>query len=130
MINLSSKEGKVCPGCGLPYSYIKEKRVGNKIYVYAVHYLGYEKVGGKVRKKTKECYLGPKEQYDYVTQTHEREGLVLRGLIDSNRALEYLDALIRYISGAELDRTLAFKLATRFEELAKRLREYAGRHKE
>jgi len=127
---LSPKIERICPRCGEPYSYIKEKRVGNKVYVYAVHYLGYEKVGGKVRKKTKECYLGPKEQYDYVTQTHEREGLVLRGLIDSNRALEYLDALINYISRTELDKSLALNLAARFEELAKRLREYAEGHKE
>jgi len=29
-----------------------------------------------VRKKTRECYLGS-EEYDYVTVTYEREGLVL-----------------------------------------------------
>ena len=50
-----------------------------------------------MRKKTRECYLGS-EEYDYVTVTHEREGLVLRGLSDSDRALEYLDALISYAS--------------------------------
>jgi len=43
-----------------------------------------------------------------------------------DRALEYLEALINYISSAELGRGLALKLAARFEELAERLRRCAG----
>ena len=129
MINLSPKvEGRICPRCGLPYSYIKRRKVGNKVYIYAVHYLGYTREGGKVKKKVKECYLGPEGSYDYVTLTHEREGLILRGLTDSGRALEYLDALINYLGRVEIDRELALKLAERFEKLAKRLREHGGGH--
>jgi len=126
MVKVSELKERVCPRCGMPYSYIKEKRVGGKVYVYAVHYLGYERVGGRVRKVVRECYLGPRDRYDYVTQTHVREGLVFRGLVDPDRALEYLEALINYISSAELDRGLALKLAARLEELAERLRRSAG----
>ena len=118
----------ICPRCGRPYSYIKRKRVGDKVYLYAVHYLGYEKVGGKIKKKTKECYLGPEESYEYVTRTHAKEGLVLRGLADRDRALSYLDALINYIASIEIDRELALRLADRFMRLARILRGEADPH--
>ena len=62
------------------------------MHLYTVHYLGYE----KVRKKTREYYLGPEESYEYVSKTHFREGLVFRGMIDFERALAYLDAIINY----------------------------------
>jgi len=116
----------ICPRCGMPYSYLKRKRKGNRVYLYAVHYMGYTREGGKVRKKERECYLGPEDQYVVVTALHEKEGLVLKGLADSNRALEYLNALINYISTVEIDRDLALSLAEKFEALAKRLREYAA----
>jgi len=116
---------EVCPRCGLPFSYIKRKRVGRKVYLYAVHYLGYTKTpNGRIKKKTKECYLGPEESYEYVTVMHEKEGLVLKGVIDSDRALAYLDALIGYISKVNLDEDLALNLAVKFESLAKKLREH------
>ena len=82
----------------MQYSYIKRRNVGGRVYLYAVHYLGYKKdPSGKIRKITKECYLGPEESYEYVTRMHDREGLVLRGLTDHDRAIEYLNALINYI---------------------------------
>jgi hypothetical protein len=46
------KEEKLCPKCGSPYSYIEERKVGNNIYYYAVH---YSKTRGKRRKRY--CYL-------------------------------------------------------------------------
>ena len=120
---------RVCPRCGEPYSYLKRKRVGGKIYLYAVHYLGYSRdSSGRVRKHTRECYLGPEGSYEHVTLTHSREGLILKGMADPDRALAYLDALISYLSGARLDRGLALKLADRFEVLARRLREAAREH--
>ena len=61
------------------------------------------KVGGKVRKRVRKCYLGPEGSYEYVTRTHEREGLVFRGAVDRERILAYLDALIGYVSKVELD---------------------------
>jgi hypothetical protein len=48
-----------CPKCGLQISWLKRKRVGNNIYVYAIHYLG--------KKKRKECYISPLEKYEYVS---------------------------------------------------------------
>lgn len=112
----------ICPRCGQPYSYIESHRVGGKEYFYAVHY--YREEGGKRRRKR--CYLGPKE-YDYVTMTHEREGLMFKGLTESDRAITYLTALINSVSGPEFRLTpdLALKFADKLEMLAKRLRNYA-----
>ncbi len=89
-----AKEVRVCPRCGRTVSYYKDRRQGDRVYVYAVHY---------VDRKKKECYLGPREGYVYVTKLHEREGLVFRGYIDSSRALEYLDAIIEYVAKTEID---------------------------
>ena len=71
--------------------------------------------------------MGPVGGYEYVTKTHGREGLVLRGLLDDNRVIEYLDALISYLSRPEvrLTRGLALRFAERLEAMARRLREYA-----
>jgi len=112
----------LCPRCGLPYSYVEAREVGGKVYYYAVHYY---REGNK--RRVRKCYLGP-EYYDYVTRTHEREGLILRGLTSTDRVIGYLDALISYVSSPEFNLTpsLALKLADRLEELAKRLRNYAG----
>jgi len=111
----------------MQYSYIKRRNVGGRIYLYAVHYLGYKKEGGKVRKITRECYLGPEDSYEYVTRTHIREGLVLRGLSDEDRAIEYLDAIIHYLETHSLNPVFAERLASKLEELAKRLREASRR---
>jgi len=42
---------KVCPRCGGKFSYIEAQRKGGQTYYVAVHYEGYEKVGGRVRKR-------------------------------------------------------------------------------
>jgi len=93
----------ICPKCGLPYPYIKRSRRGSKVHLYAIHYHGYERLpNGKTRKKVRECYLGPEDQYEYVTRTHVKEGLVLKGMVNTERALTYLDALIKHISSTKL----------------------------
>ncbi len=83
------------------------------MYVYAVHY---------VNKKKRECYLGPKHGYIYVTKLHEREGLVFRGYIDSSRALEYLDAIIEYVSKTELDEKTWQEMHRKAKKLLKALK--------
>ena len=53
---------KVCPKCGEPISYIERRKMGNRVYLYAVHYYGYERgPNGKPRPKLRRCYLGPEE---------------------------------------------------------------------
>ena len=111
---------KICPRCGAPFKWLERRRIGNRVYYYAVHEL---RVGG--RRYIKKCYLGP-ETYTYVTKLHSREGLELRGLVDRSRVLEYLDAIIGYLQSVELEPVLALELAKRFEEIAKALRRAAG----
>ena len=54
---------RVCPRCGQPYSYVERHRVGNNVYVYAVHYLGYTRgPDGRVHKRVRKCYLGPADR--------------------------------------------------------------------
>ena len=107
---------KVCPRCGSEYSYIERRSVGGNIYYYAVHY--YRDPSGK--RRVRKCYLGP-ETYEYVTRTHVREGLTLKGMVDSERALAYIDALIKVIPQLKLDRNVRRKLARRFHRIAEEL---------
>ncbi len=86
----NQKKKDVCPRCGLVVDWFEEKRVGERIYVYAVHYLGFEK--GK--KKVKKCYLGPLESYEYVSHLHRKEGLEFYGLTNPARIFEYLNRLL------------------------------------
>ena len=76
--------------------------------------------------------MGPVGSYEYVTKTHGREGLILRGLLDDNRVIEYLDALISYLSRPDvrLTRDLALRFADKLERMARRLREYAKEKEE
>ena len=97
----SGREKERCPRCGAPVSYFEEHRRGGRVYVVAVHYEGYNKETRK--KRVRKCYLGPKGGYAYVTQTHEREGLVLKGMRDRDRVLEYLDAIIHYLETLEYE---------------------------
>jgi len=111
----------ICPRCGLPYSWLDRRVVGDKVYLYAVHVVERKGRSRKIRK----CYLGPEESYRYVSMMHEREGLVLKGLADGDRALKYLDAIINYLSSIELDRSLAKELTAKLKQLAERLERYA-----
>jgi len=65
---------KLCPRCGLRFSYIKRKRVGERYYYYAVH-----KDKGKI---TRTCYLGPVGGYEYVSRLHEDLQLQLFSIVE------------------------------------------------
>lgn len=107
-----------CPRCGEPVSHYREKSVGDRIYIYAVHYRG--KRGGK--SVLKECYLGPKGGYEYVSRLHEREGLVLKGLLDPGRILEYLDTIVEYVTSTEVEPGLRNEILKRVKRISKALK--------
>jgi len=85
------KEKEICPRCGRPISWYETRRIGNREYVYAAHYQKSK------RSKRDLCYLGPTDGYVLVTATHKKEGLVLKGLNDPNRVLEYLGILLKRV---------------------------------
>ena len=93
---------RICPRCGEPYSYIERVVRGGRVYYYAVHYEGYVKSGGKIKKKVRKCYLGP-DYYEYVTKTHYNLGITLKGLHDSTRAVSYLNNLLNTITHMKMD---------------------------
>jgi len=81
---------RFCPRCGREVSYVERQVKGSQTYFYAVHYMGYERVGLKIKKKVKKCYLGPRE-YEYVEKLHN---LGLAGLVDRERFRRYLKELL------------------------------------
>ena len=83
---------KLCPRCGMPYSYLEIRRRGDKIYYYAVH----EEWKGGRRISRRKCYLGP-DIYTYVTALHTDERLVLYGMLNKERALAYLERLLNFL---------------------------------
>jgi len=107
-----------CPRCGREISWIERRRRGDRVYYYAVHYLGYSKVGGRVRKNVRKCYLGP-EEYVYVTRLHQDLGIVFEGAIEERRVLHYVDGLVEALGRLELD------VPTRVE-LVSKLLHYVG----
>jgi len=86
----------VCPRCGGFISWVERRRVGNRIYYYAVHVIDSKRVCGKIVRRIRKCYLGP-EKYVYVSKLHSIEGLVLRGLVDNYRLVEYLETITKYV---------------------------------
>lgn len=115
---------RICPRCGSRISWVERHRHGGRVYLIAVHYLGYDRETG--RKNVRKCYLGPEDAYEYVSRIHVKEGLELKGLADSGRALEYLDVLINYISKVELDPEVRKSLGFKFMELGRKLLEGVG----
>jgi len=81
---------KVCPKCGQPYSYIEEIDIGDRSYLYAVHYVK-DKSG---KRKKKRCYLGPKEGYEYVSKTHDLE---FYGMTKEDRYITYLEEILNLL---------------------------------
>ena len=119
---------RLCPKCGSPISWVEEARRRDRIYVIAVHYEGYSRDSrGKVKVKRRKCYLGPKGEYVYVSRTHYMEGLVLRGLHDRRRILDYLEALASHLAekSHEIPRPTLKALARKLESLAHKLQEIA-----
>lgn len=82
---------RICPRCKLPYSYLERRQVGDRVYLYTVH---ESREHGK--RRIKKCYLGP-DKYRYVSKLHSPEGLVLRGLHDQDRVIDYLESLLQYL---------------------------------
>jgi len=96
--SIEELKGSICERCGSKIDYIDEKEIGGNTYLYAIH---VEKEEGKRRLRF--CYLGPKDQYIYVSKLHTREGLNLRGLMSFDRALEYAEALRDYFRSLKPD---------------------------
>ena len=118
-----------CPRCGSPISWIETQRKGDRVYYVAVHYLGYTKSGGRVRKRVRKCYLGP-EVYEYVSRTHQNLGVVLEGAVVDRRVLHYLDAFITALSKAELDKPTLVEIVSKLRYLTSRLEEYVRKIEE
>jgi len=107
------KAEKVCPRCGQPFSYIESYAKGSQRYYVAVHYEGYQKVEGKIKKKVRKCYLGP-QVYKYVEKLH---GLELSGPIDKERFKRYFKGLLDEVELSPRE------LVSMIEELGSRLLE-------
>jgi len=123
-------ERPVCPRCGGEISWIESQSKGGRVYYYAVHYLGYTKVGKKLRKRVRKCYLGP-EAYEYVSRLHSDLGLRLEGaVVGSKRAVHYLDAFIESLTRVELDRATLIDILAKLKHLTQRLEEYVRKVEE
>jgi len=122
-------ERPVCPRCGLPVSWVEKLRKGDRVYYVAVHYLGYNKSGGRVRKRVRKCYLGP-ETYEYVTRLHRDLGIVLEGAVVDRRVIHYLDAFVSALSRVELDRPTLVEILSKLRYLTQRLEEYVRKVEE
>jgi hypothetical protein len=94
------KEVRICPKCGLPYDWVERRKVGNRVYLLAVHV-----VKDRVRSYRRFCYLGPAEGYAVGRATHgfmELRGFELDKRMDVNRLLEYLRQLLSALTGESL----------------------------
>jgi len=78
------------------------------------------------KKRRRHCYLGPKDGYKYVSRLHDREGLVLRNILDEDRALDYLERLVEYIEEKAEDGAIDIE---RLRKLVSRLAEVVERAK-
>ena len=112
-----------CPRCGGGISWIETQKKKDRVYYYAVHYTGYDKVGSKVRKKVRKCYLGP-EEYEYVSRLHSDLGLKFKGAIDDKRVIHYLDMFTEALVRADLDRITLVEIISKLKQLTQRLDEY------
>ena len=112
---MGESRDRVCPRCGLKYSYIERRKVGNQVYLLAVHYSKRGK-----RRKVRKCYLGPENSYLYVSKMHE---FTLRGPFDKMRVLKYLDALLDIVIAKreELDSESKTKIIEKMKKAMKLL---------
>ena len=109
------KGERICPRCGKPYSYTERHKIGNRIYLYAVHYERYERLNNKIKKKVRKCYLGPENGYEYAVKRLSKEGFLW--LKDRQNAMDYLDSLIRYLQACKIDREVMLEFADRLEKI-------------
>ncbi|OYT57274.1 MAG: hypothetical protein B6U76_01490 [Desulfurococcales archaeon ex4484_217_2] len=110
---------RICPRCGRKFSYLEKHRRGDRIYVYAVHYEGYSKSGRRISKRITKCYLGPVEEYEYVSAL---QPITLYGLLKKGRLYSYVRELTSFVMKAPLSKELAIQIAEQFEEAAEVLR--------
>ena len=110
---MSAIFSKICPRCGREYQYIEQRRQGNQTYFYAVH---IERIGNG-KRRVRKCYLGPLK-YEYVTRLHQKEGLTFKGLLEVNRAIEYLESILQSLINNDTDPELK-------KQIAQKLRFYA-----
>jgi len=122
-------EKNACPRCGLPINWVESQSKGGRVYYYAVHYQGYTRVGGKVRKIVKKCYLGPKA-YEYVSRLHSDLGLKLEGAVVDKRVIHYLDSFVEALTRTELDRSTLVEIIGKLKDLTQRLEEYVKKLEE
>ena len=93
-----SKEGKICPACGLPYSSITRRKKGNRYYAYAVH--TYKDGNGK--RHSFECYIGPVGKYIHGEKINQigLKGYVIDGErtvdLKGKRFVEYLVNIVKH----------------------------------
>jgi len=112
---------RVCPRCGMPYSYVKHRRRGGRVYLYAIH-----KSKGKV---TRECYLGPQGGYEYVSRLHEDLQLELAGITERDW-VEYVRSMVEARVEAALENPSMLNIvAEEVREAAKIISEAASRLK-
>jgi len=113
--------GKVCPRCGMPFSYVKRKRVGGRVYLYSIH-----KSKGKV---TRECYLGPQGGYEYVSKLHEDVNLELKSIVERSW-VDYAKSMVESRVELALENpSLLNIVAGEVKEVAKIVNEAASRLK-
>ena len=111
----------LCPKCGNRYHSIWISERGNRTYVYAIH----------GRRK---CYLGPLDEYVYVTRLHEREGLALKGAFNARRigewALPILGVAVLTEEGLSVDEEFASRLVAELRSLADQIEREIKEYKE
>jgi len=117
MVMREMLEKGFCPRCGQKYSYIERREQGNNVYLLAVHVTRENK-----KRHVRKCYLGPESDYIYVSYMHPEEGLQLKGMLNRDRALEYLRALRNYFRNEKMDDSMRRQLS----EIGKELIEIAG----
>jgi len=65
------------------------------------------------KRRVKKCYLGPLV-YEYVSRLHTDLNIVFKGLLEPQRAIEYLEAILQSLlnndTGPETRREIARKL--------------------
>lgn len=108
---------RICPRCGQRISALAKQKVGDRVYLYAQHYLGTDENGRRIIKK---CYLGPLDGYVYVTKMHSDIGLTLRAIADKRRLLEYITTLLNTLLVKDVDEEV-------LEEVLETLNDYVGK---
>ena len=88
----NTQNEKICPKCGVKYSWLERRVTKHNVYIYAVH-VTFEGKKRKVRK----CYLGAEKCYKYVERVHYDIAPMLRGLHDSKRAIDYLERIVDFL---------------------------------